>query len=59
MGTRRLWNRLLESSGEWEEPVTLGKSGHPLWGLGLPTCRMGVGVDEMACQIFRAGTFRI
>ena len=42
-----------------EVPVILNMSGHPLWGLGLLTCRMGIRVDEMVCQSFRDGTFQV
>ena len=42
-----------------EVPVILNMSGHPLWRLGLPTCRMGIRVDEMAFQTFRGGTFQV
>lgn len=50
-------HRLSEWGGKWEQSVNLGKSGHPLRGLSLPTCRMGVGMDEMTCQGFVAQAF--
>lgn len=54
MGTRSPCNRLLASSGEWEQPVNLGRAGQPRWGLSLPTCRMDMGMDEVACPVFMA-----
>lgn len=39
--------------------MTLGDPDYPLRGLGLPTCRAGMGVDEMTCLVLIAQTSRV
>lgn len=39
--------------------MTLGDPDFPLRGLGLPTCRAGMGVDETTCLVLTAQTSRV
>lgn len=39
--------------------MTLGDPDYPLQGLGLPTCRAGMGVDETTCLVLTAQTSRV
>lgn len=39
--------------------MTLGDPDYPLRGLGLPTCRAGMGVDETTCLVLTAQTSRV